>query len=92
MSEKLNVYTADIKLCATAYIRAKSQAEARRILQEQYGKHSSLEALHRRCRRQRQILRKRAASGGQHQLAVDLLWRLGRAPDAGGRARQQRLV
>ena len=43
MSEKLNVYTADIKLCATAYIRAKSQAEARRILQEQYGKHSSLE-------------------------------------------------
>jgi len=45
MTKTLNVYSADIKLCATAYIRASSAAEARRLLDEKFGKLSSIDLL-----------------------------------------------
>jgi len=43
MPKKLNVYSADIKLCATAYIRAPTEKAARQLLRENFGKHCAIE-------------------------------------------------
>jgi hypothetical protein len=43
MPEKLNVYSVDLKLCGTAYIRASSERAARKIFRENFGKLCAVE-------------------------------------------------